>query len=162
MTAAAPPSAAAQPARDLVTRIVTASVAGGLIDFAYASVMGALNGRSILKVWQGVASGWIGKAAGQGGLGAFALGVVTHFGIAIVMAAAYALAATRFPILYRRWVIFAAIYGVILYGVMYRIVLKLRFGGGDWRGALSFLDIGAHVGLALVAVYVLSRPAKAA
>lgn len=162
MTATASSSVAARPGHDVLSRIVTAGVAGGLVDFAYASVMGALSGRGVVKVWQGVASGWIGKAAGQGGLGSFALGVVTHFGIATAMAAAYALAASRFPILYRRWVVCGALYGVILYGVMYRIVLKLRFGGGDWRGALSLLDIAAHVGLALAAVYVLSRPAKSA
>ena len=160
MTAAMSPSVAASPARDALSRIVTAGLAGGAVDFAYASVMGELNGRGTLKVWQGVASGWIGKAAGDGGLASGALGVVTHFGIAICMAAAYALAALRFPVLYRRWPVFAALYGVLLYVFMYRVVLALRFGGGAWRGWPSVLDIGAHVGLALVAAYVLSRRAK--
>jgi hypothetical protein len=163
MTATASSQAPSLPARDLASRIVTAGVAGGAVDFVYASVMGLTSGRGVLKVWQGVASGWIGKAAGDGGFGSGALGVVTHFGIATCMAAAYALAATRLPILYRRWFLFAPIYGVILYGVMYRIVLPLRFpGAGAWQGAPSVLDICAHVGLALVAVFVLSRPAPKA
>ncbi len=163
MTAAVSPSVASLPARDLASRIVTAGLAGGAVDLVYASVMGIASGRSVLKVWQGVASGWIGKAAGEGGLATAALGVLTHFGIATCMAGAYALAATRLPILYRRWLVFALLYGVILYGVMYRIVLPLRFpGAGGWKGGLSVLDICAHVGLALAAAFVLSRPARGA
>lgn len=163
MTAAASPQTASLPARDLLSRIVMAGLAGGAVDFAYASVMGLTHGRGVIKVWQGVASGWLGKAAGEGGLGSFALGVVTHFGIATCMAAAYALAATRLPVLYRRWYLCALVYGLILYGVMYRIVLPLRFGpgAGQWKGGASLLDICAHVGLALVAAFVLARPGRA-
>ena len=92
-----------------------------------------------------------------------ALGVVTRFGIATCMAAVYALAATRLPILYRRWLVCAPLYGVILYGVMYRIVLPLRFpGAGGWKGMSSVLDICAHIGLALAAAFVLTRPAAKA
>ena len=160
MTVAASPPTASPPAPGLPLRIVAAGLAGGAVDFAYASVMGEINGRGVVKVWQGVASGWIGKAAGDGGLASAALGVVTHFGIAICMAAAYALAALRFPVLYRRWPLFATLYGVLLYLFMYRVVLALRFGGGDWQGARSLLDVAAHVGLALATVYVLSRQAK--
>jgi len=148
MTVAVSSPAASLPARDLASRIVTAGLAGGAVDLVYASVMGVMGGRGVLKVWQGVASGWIGKAAGDGG-------------IATCMAAAYALAATRLPILYRRWLLFAPLYGVILYGVMYRIVLPLRWpGAGAWHGVESVLDIASHVGLALAAAFVLSRPAR--
>ena len=160
MTAATSPPASALPARDLLSRIVAAGLAGGAVDFAYASVMGEIKGRGIVKVWQGVASGWIGKAAGDGGLASAALGVVTHFGIAICMAAAYALAALRYPVLYRRWPVFATLYGVLLYVFMYRVVLALRFGGGAWRGWPSVLDVCAHVGVALAAAFVLSRRAR--
>src|SRR5436190_16923813 len=147
MTAAVSPPVASQPARDLLSRIVTAGLAGGAVDFVYASVMGVTHGRSVLKVWQGVASGWLGKAARDGGLASGALGVVTHFGIATCMAAAYALAAMRLPVLYRRWALVAPIYGLILYGVMYRVVLPLRFGpqAGHWRGIESVLDIASHI-----------------
>ena len=164
MTAAAAPPVASLPARDLASRIVTAGLAGGAVDFIYASVMGVTHGRPVLKVWQGVASGWLGKAAGDGGLASGALGVVTHFGIATCMASAYALAALRLPVLYRRWALVAPVYGLILYAVMYRIVLPLRFGpqAGHWRGIESVLDIASHIGLALAAAFVLSRPAAKA
>jgi hypothetical protein len=163
MTATAANPVASRPMRDSLTRLALAGFAGGLVDFVYACVVGLTHGRTVMRVWQGVASGWLGPAAKDGGAGSMLLGIVTHFGIATCMAAAYALAAARFDILYRRWLACAPIYGLLLYGVMYRIVLPLRFGGGagQWRGLDSVLDIASHVGLALAAAYVLSRPAKA-
>lgn len=133
------------------------------MDFVYASLMGTISGRGVMKVWQGVASGWIGKAAGAGGWGSAALGMATHFAIAILMAAAYAAAAVWLPALYRRWLMFAPLYGLLLYAVMYRVVLPLRFGprAGAWRGPESLLDVAAHIGVAVAAAYVLSRPAAA-
>jgi hypothetical protein len=143
-----------------LTRIVTAGLAGGAVDFVYASTMGVLGGQGVARVWEGVAAGWLGRPAFSGGAATAPLGIVTHFGIAIVMAAAYALAAARFGILYRRWALFAPLYGVVLYGVMYRVVLPLRWpGAGAWRGPESLLDVAAHIGVAVVAVFVLSRRA---
>jgi hypothetical protein len=161
MTVAASPPVTSLPARDWLSRLALAGLAGGAVDLFYASGMGIASGRGVVKVWQGVAAGWLGKAAAQGGLGSVALGLVTHFGIATCMAGAYALMATRLPVLYRRWRLCAPVYGLILYGVMYRIVLPLRWpGAGGWKGAASVLDICAHVGLALAAAFVLSRKAK--
>jgi hypothetical protein len=141
-----------------LTRILAAAIGGGAVDFVYACIMGIRSGRGIEKVWQGVASGWIGKAAGEGGWATAALGMVTHFGIATVMAATYALVATRAPILYRRWPLGGLIYGLILYGVMYGAVLPLRFGRPyHWAGPQSGTDILAHLGVGLVIAMVLSR-----
>jgi hypothetical protein len=159
--AAAPPAPNSLPARDALARVALAGLAGGAVDFVYASVVGVMSGRGVARVWQGVASGWLGKAAAHGGMGSVALGIVTHFGIATCMAAVYALAAGRAPVLYRRWMLAAPVYGVILYGVMYRIVLPLRFpGAGGWHGLESVADIASHIGLALAAAFVLSRPSQ--
>lgn len=140
------------------TRILFAGVAGGAVDFVYACVVGALKGRSVMQVWQGVASGWLGKAAGDGGWASSSLGMITHFGIATVMAATYALAAGRLPVLYRRPLLCGVLYGLVLYAVMYGIVLPARFGRPyQWQGLLSLTDIASHVGTALVMALVLSR-----
>ena len=115
-----------------------------------------------MKVWQSVASGWIGKAAGDGGWATASLGIVTHFGIATVMAAVYALAATRLPVLYRRPLLCGFFYGFVLYAVMYGIVLPTRFGRAyHWNGVISVLDICAHIGVAIAAAWVLSRGRRA-
>ena len=146
-----------------IRTIVFAGAAGGLVDFLYASGLQLSRGRAFEKLWQGVASGWIGKAAGEGGWATAVLGIATHFGIAIVMAAAYALAATRVAILYRRPVLSGVVYGFILYAVMYGIVLPARFGRPPlkWDGLISVMDIAAHIGVAVVLAFVLSRPRPA-
>lgn len=159
MTAA---TASAQPdssTRGLLARVVTAGLAGAAVDFVYATTLGLIDGRGPLRVWQGVASGWLGRAAGEGGLASAGLGLVTHVGIATCMAGAYALAAKRLPILYRRPLLIGALYGLPLYGVMYRIVLPLRWPGifPKWEGVTSVLDVLAHVGVGLAIAFVLSR-----
>jgi len=160
MTALAAHSPALRPARDMLVRIVTAGLAGGAVDFVYASSAGAIAGRSVVRVWQGVAGGWLGKAALDGGLASFALGVVTHFGIATAMAAAYVLVVRRIPVVARRPLLTAPFYGLILYRVMYHLVLPLRWPEvfPRWKGFESVLDVLAHVGVALAIAWVTFRP----
>ena len=159
MTATTETTAEPRAAFPPLARVLAAGIGGGAVDFVYACIIGARHGRSIEKVWQGVASGWLGKAAGEGGWATSALGMVTHFGIATVMAVTYALVASRAPVLYRRWLVGGLIYGLILYGVMYRVVLPLRFPAvfPKWDGAQSWTDILAHLGVGLVIAMVLAR-----
>jgi hypothetical protein len=134
-------------------------LAGAAVDFLYATTLGLIDGRGPVRVWQGVASGWLGNAAGEGGLASAGLGLATHLSIATCMAGVYALGGTRLPILYRRPLLMGALYGLPLYGVMYRIVLPLRWPGifPRWDGMKSVLDVLAHVGVGLVIAFVLSR-----
>jgi uncharacterized membrane protein YagU involved in acid resistance len=135
-----------------------AGLAGGAVDGIYASLVGVALGRPVLRTWQGVASGWLGKSAAEGGLATGALGLVTHLGIASCMAAVYALAASRLAVLYRRPLLCGAVYGLCLYVVMYRIVLPLRFPAvfPRWDGALSLADIASHIGVGLAIAWVLA------
>jgi hypothetical protein len=141
--------------------VVLAGLGGGMVDLVYASCVGLILGRSVMRVWQGVASGWLGKAAADGGLATMALGIATHFGIAICMAAVYALVAARVPLLYRRPVPCGIGYGLVLYVVMYRIVLPLRFPAvfPRWDGVQSVTDIASHVGVGTVIAILLARRA---
>ena len=157
MTALAEPPAAPAPP-PFLQRVVLAGLAGGAVDFVYASVLAILRGRGFERPWQSVASGWIGKAATEGGWGAVALGIVTHFGIAAVMALTYVLAASRLPVLTRRPVLCGVLYGLVLYGVMYGIVLPTRFGRAyQWNGIFSVTDILAHIGVGLAIALVTAR-----
>jgi hypothetical protein len=161
MTAAAASPGLSLPARDRLARVALAGLAGGAVDFVYPVAMALSKGRTWDMPWRSVASGWIGKAARDAAY-APALGLVTHFCVAALMAATYALAARRFPILYRLWWAAAPVYGLILYGIMYRAVLPLRWpGAGAWEGLQSVWDIGAHIGVAYAIAFVLSRTAKA-
>lgn len=158
MTATAAP-ARPTPIRDAVAPIVMAGLAGGAVDGLYASIAGVVRGRSVMRVWQGVAGGWLGKSAADGGLATVALGLATHFAIAICMAAAFAGIAGRAPVLYRHRLAAGALYGVGLYLVMYRLVLPLRWPAifPRWDGWVSVADIASHVGVGVAIAVVLSR-----
>jgi hypothetical protein len=159
MTAATASAPVQTAGRSRLAGIAMAGLAGALVDFIYASGAGAIGGRSIVRVWQGVAGGWLGPAARDGGLATAGLGLATHLGIAACMAAAYALAAERLPILYRRPLLTGALYGLALYAVMYRIVLPLRWPAvfPRWDGVQSAADVLAHVGVGLAIALVLAR-----
>ena len=159
MTAATASALPQTRARGLLARIVTAGLAGALVDFIYATAVGLIDGRGPVRVWQGVAGGWLGKAARDGGLASAGLGLANHIAIAACMAGAYVLAATRLPILYRRPVAMGALYGLALYIVMYRIVLPLRWPGvfPRWDGMKSVMDVAVHVAVGLAIALVLSR-----
>lgn len=158
MTAVVAASSISQPLRDTALRVLTAGLAGGAVDFVYASGMALSRGRPWTRPWDMVASGWIGRAAFEGGPMVTGLGVLTHFGIATAMAAAYIHVARRIPaVVVRPWAT-APIYGLILYTVMYLGVLPLRFGAPwTWNGVPSVLDIAAHVAVALAIVAVVAR-----
>jgi hypothetical protein len=150
--------AGSQNAPSLLQRVLLAGLAGGAVDFVYASALAILRGRGFERPWQTVASGWMGKAAAEGGWGSVALGIVTHFGIATVMALAYVLAASRLHILKRRPLLCGVLYGLVLYGVMYGIVLPTRFGRAyQWNGMISVMDILAHIGVGLAIALVTAR-----
>lgn len=146
------------------SRLLAATLAGAGVDLVYASGMALAAGQSPLRPWQTVASGWIGRvAAMEGGAGAVALGLLTHVGIAAVMAAVWLLAAARAPILARRPFAMAFVYGLGLYLVMYLMVLPLRWPDAfpAWHGGRSWLDVLAHVGVAL-AIAAATRRRRAA
>ena len=158
MTAADASSGVPQSLRDTLLRLVAAGFAGGVVDFIYPSVMAVSRGRPWTQPWESVASGWIGRAAAEGGPLVVGLGIVTHFGIAMAMAAAYIHVARRVPVVAARPWATAPVYGLILYAIMYFGVLPLRFGNPwRWNGMLSVLDILAHVGVALAIVAVAAR-----
>jgi uncharacterized membrane protein YagU involved in acid resistance len=83
---------------------------------------------AVVSVLQSVASGPFGAGIAGGPAGA-PLGLLTHFAIMAVMVIVYVLAARRIPALSRFWVVAGVLYGVALWGVMYWIVLPLRFAG---------------------------------
>lgn len=163
MTAATASPVASPPGRTILSRTMAAGLAGGAVDLLYASGMALSAGQPAVRPWQAVASGWIGApAAREGGMAAVLLGVATHFGIALAMAGVYVLAARRLPALTARPMIAGAIYGLMLYGVMYLVVLPLRWPGAfpSWQGVKSGLDILAHVGVGLAIAWAAS-PRKA-
>jgi hypothetical protein len=158
MTATAAP-AGSPSVRGVFVPLVTAGLAGGAVDAVYATGLSLIRGGSALRPWQSVASGWIGKTARDGGAATAGLGLLTHFVIALCMAAAFAAVAGRLKVLYQRPLPAGALYGLVLYLVMYRIVLPLRWPAvfPRWDGWISVTDIMSHVGVGLAIALVLAR-----
>jgi uncharacterized membrane protein YagU involved in acid resistance len=112
----------------IVWAIVLGGLAAGALDIVYAFVVyGPLSyGMTPEQVLQSVAAGWIGReTAGAGGMETAVLGLGTHFMIATVMAAVYALLATRISLLTKQALLWGIVYGLILYVAMNYVVVPL-------------------------------------
>ena len=102
--------------------ILWATLVAGMLDILFAFIVAG----SVPPVLRTVASGPLGDAIADGPVGA-PLGLLVHFAIMAVMAAAWFLAAWRLPALRRHWIAAGLLYGVVLWLVMYWIVMPLRW-----------------------------------
>ncbi|MFT7776681.1 hypothetical protein [Roseateles sp.] len=99
-----------------------------------------------LRVFQTVAAGLIGKeAAFGGGAATFALGVVLHYGIALIWAGIFCFAALRLPALLRSASVAGLAYGLVVYFGMNTLVLPLSaLHTPFWPPKLDAAAIAAH------------------
>lgn len=105
--------------------IVVGGLIGGAGDLLFAITWAGINGMAPQKLLQVIASGWYGQAAFDGGWNTAAIGVVSHFGIALVVAAMFSALATRMPALLQRPLVSGIALGVMTFLVMRLIVLPL-------------------------------------
>ena len=105
--------------------ILRAGLLAGSLDLAAACTQAFLNGRPALRVLQSIASGWLGRSSYSGGGATAALGLVTHYFIAIVAATVFWATSRRYPQLVRHAWRWGASYGLVVYAVMYEIVMPL-------------------------------------
>ena len=108
-----------------VPAILNAGAVAGLMDITAASIQAWIAGRSPVRMLQGIAMGWFGRASLQGGMPTAAVGFVTHFFIATSWAAIYWLASQQFPILVRRAWLCGTAYAFVVYAFMYEVVMPL-------------------------------------
>jgi hypothetical protein len=107
-------------------KIAQAAALAGLLDIAAAALLAAQAGHKPAAMLRGVASGPFPAALHWGQKGA-ALGLVVHFAIMAVMAAGFMLAWKSASTIRRHPLVAGTIYGVILWGVMYWVVLPQRW-----------------------------------
>jgi hypothetical protein len=105
--------------------ILNAGAVAGAMDITAASIQAWLAGRTPVRMLQGIAMGWFGRASLQGGMGTAAVGFATHFFIATTWAAVYWFASRRFPVLVRNAWVCGTVYALVVYAVMYEIVMPL-------------------------------------
>ena len=88
-------------------------------------VSSVLGGYPLISVYQYIASGALGNAAFEGGIGTALLGALFHFLLSFVVAAVFILSADRIPFLRRYAIPSALVYGFGVYLVMNFVVLPL-------------------------------------
>lgn len=140
-----------------MSRTVQAILAGGFVagvlDILYAFVVyGFSYGMTPVAVLQSVAAGWIGREAAQArGWETAALGLGTHFMIALVMAAAFVFAATWVRGLTTHALAVGISYGLLLYVVMNYVVVPLSAAHPSHQFAASISEVAARLDVAFSA-----------
>ena len=113
------------PAYRAAPAILTAGAIAGALDIVAASIMSVVSMRSPLRMLQGIASGWLGREAYSMGWWSGALGLASHFMIAMIWAAIFWWASRAWPSLVRHAWWSGAAYALIVYTVMYEVVMPL-------------------------------------
>ena len=111
-----------------VPALAWATLTAGILDISSAFILSYRKGVSPIGVLQGVAAGLVGReAAMKGELTTAALGLGIHFFIAFVVASVFYGASRKFIFLTRHAVISGLLYGVVVYGFMYWVVMPLVY-----------------------------------
>lgn len=120
------------PAGVLLRAVLLGAFIAGTLDIADAVLFSyAWSGVPPSRVLQAIASGLLGRSAFAGGMPTALLGLAIHFCIALTVAAVYAIASQRLPILARHAPAAGIVYGIAVFFVMRHIVLPLSsFRGG--------------------------------
>jgi hypothetical protein len=109
------------------TAILKATLVCGILDIGYALALATMKGGSAAGVLKFVAQGPLGSTVPTSPLLASALGLAVHFIIMAAMVTFFSVA-MRSPRLadISPW-LSGAVYGLLLYGLMYWIVMPLRW-----------------------------------
>lgn len=111
----------ASPGRQRVLRAILAGgFIAGTVDIGAAALINMIDPRTILHF---IAGGVLGKAALQGGAAVEWLGLFLQWGMSLVIAAIFVLAALRLRWLTRRPVLAGLAYGVVVFVVMNYVVM---------------------------------------
>lgn len=130
------PAPASSPSPALRAILIGGLLAGvGDITQAFV-VFGIRNGITPVRVLQSVAVGLFGRAAVNGGAKMAIAGLLLHFSIATIWAAAYVGASRWVRLLRERTVLCGPLYGVIVFLFMYQVVLPLSRVARDPRSSL--------------------------
>lgn len=108
--------------------IAGAGLIAGILDISSAFILSYPKGVGPIRVLQGVAAGLVGReAAIKKGLATAGLGLAIHFFIAFVVATVFYMASRKLLFLTRHPVMSGLLYGVVVYGFMYWIVMPLAY-----------------------------------
>jgi uncharacterized membrane protein YagU involved in acid resistance len=107
----------------LIKSSLLAGIIAGTIDIGAACTLNWVKPGPVLRF---ITSGLLGSAAArQGGDWVYWLGMGLQWVMSIIIAAVFVLAATKLPILLRRWIVAGFAYGIVVFIVMNFVVLPL-------------------------------------
>lgn len=146
-----------------IARVAAGGLLAGLLDLAFALTFAGAHGVGPVQLLQVIASGWLGAAASTGGLATAALGLVSHFGIALLWAFAFAFVARRAPSLRTRPVVAGLAFGVVVFLAMRLVVLPLSAYPRPvtFKPLATALDLASHMLLFGVPIALATRRAFA-
>ena len=113
----------------------------GLADTIYPTVKTLMAGKPWFSPWKGVASGLLGKAAGDGGMEMVALGLALHYFICISAAVLLYLLMSRVKFVPRQWIVLGVLYGIAFLLTMNYVILPLSAIG---RGIYPLDQLHIH------------------
>ncbi|MDR7271406.1 hypothetical protein J2X20_004074 [Pelomonas saccharophila] len=115
-----------------IQTVILAGLVSGALDILAAFASYASQGATAEGILKYIASGLLGAAAMQGGMGTAGLGLLFHFLLTTGMAAVFLLAALKLPALTLRPWLWGALYGVLTWVAMVYIVVPLS-GVTGWK-----------------------------
>jgi len=115
--------------------ILWGGLVAGTIDVGAASIISGLSPIKIMKI---VAGGLLGRSAFDGDASIAVLGMLLQWGMSLLIAAIFVVAARRLPGLVRRWIASGIAYGVVTYFVMNYVVVPLSALG---KGTFPRFDL---------------------
>lgn len=128
--------------------VLLGGVTAGVLDLLYAMTAYGLRGVTPQQILQSIASGWLGRAAYQGGLPSALLGALSHFVILCVAAAIFVAVGQRLRVLLLHPLLSGAAFGVGIFVVMNYVVVPLSAAATQSpRGAFLYMGIAVHVTL---------------
>ena len=144
--------------------ILIGGLVGGALDLLFAVGFAGYNDAAPSRVFHAIASGVFGEAAFAGGAGMSAFGIASHFGLSLVWAALYALAARQLTGLLRRPVIGGMAFGLIVFLCMRLVVLPLSAYplAVTFKPLATVLDLLSHMLLFGVPIAIAAARAQAA
>jgi hypothetical protein len=137
-------------------RILLATLVAGTLDILAAIGLTLAYGRNPYAMLRYVASGPFPQASGMGTKGAI-LGLVVHFALMAIIAAAYVLTADRIAALKSKPVAAGIAYGLVTYVAMNLIAVPARFGTFPQNPVGIATQLACHILLVGIPIALVAR-----
>ena len=138
--------------------ILPAWLVVGVLDISSAIVIWYQRGTGLRRGLQGIAAGILGPKSVEGGIATALLGLAIHFFIALAVVSVFYLASRKIGLLLKQPLVAGALYGIVVYLVMYWVVLPTVFPAFRHRIGNEALAIAIHISLiGLPTAFIISR-----